>query len=52
MAKYLLPGEMLPEPPAAHPVTTIGRFELGQSAALFDNLPSPIEDKAPRHMEA
>ena len=39
MAKYLLPGETLPEPPAANPVTTIARFELGESAAIFDNLP-------------
>lgn len=52
MAKYLLPGETLPEPPAANPVTTIARFELGQSAALFENLPAPIADKAPRNMEA
>ena len=52
MAKYLLPGETLPEPPAANPVTAIARFELGQSAAIFDNLPAPIEDKAPRNMEA
>ena len=52
MAKYLLPGETLPEPPAANPVTAIARFELGESAAIFDNLPSPIEDKAPRNMEA
>jgi beta-galactosidase len=52
MAKYLLPGESLPEPPAANPTTTIARFELGESAAIFDNLPSPIADKAPRNMEA
>jgi beta-galactosidase len=52
MAKYLLPGETLPEPPAANPTTAIARFEVGESAAIFDNLPSPIEDKAPRNMEA
>lgn len=52
MAKHLLPGETLPEPPAANPVTAVARFELGQSAAIFDNLPTPIEDKAPRNMEA
>jgi len=52
MAKYLLPGETIPEPPAANPVTTIARFELGESAGIFDNLPSPIEDKSPRNMEA
>ncbi len=52
MAKYLLPGETIPERPAANPVTTIARFELGQSAAIFENLPAPIVDRAPRNMEA
>ena len=52
MAKYLLPGETIPEPPAANPVTTIARFDLGESAAIFDNLPSPLSDKTPRNMEA
>ena len=52
MAKYLLPGETIPEPPAANPVTIIARFDLGESAAIFDNLPSPLSDKAPRNMEA
>jgi beta-galactosidase len=52
MAKYLLPGETIPEPPAANPTTTIARFEVGESAGIFDNLPSPIQDKAPRNMEA
>jgi beta-galactosidase len=52
MAKYLLPGETLPEPPAANPTTAIARFGVGESAAIFDNLPAPIEDKAPRKMEA
>jgi beta-galactosidase len=52
MAKYLLPGETIPEPPAANPTTAIARFEVGESAAIFDNLPSPIQDKAPRNMEA
>jgi beta-galactosidase len=52
MAKYLLPGETIPKPPAANPVTAIARFEVGESAAIFDNLPAPIEDKAPRNMEA
>jgi len=52
MAKYLLPGETIPEPPAANPVMSIARFELQESAAIFDNLPVPIEDKTPRNMEA
>jgi beta-galactosidase len=52
MAKHLLPGETIPEPPAPNPTTAIAHFELTESAAIFDNLPSPFEDKAPRNMEA
>ncbi len=52
MAKYLLPGETIPEPPAANPVMTVARFDLAQSAALFDNLPAPIQDTRPRNLEA
>jgi beta-galactosidase len=52
MNRYLSPGETLPEPPAANPVAAVARFEAGESAAIFDNLPSPVEDKAPRNMEA
>jgi beta-galactosidase len=52
MAKYLLPGETIPEPPASNPVTAVARFEVGQSAGLFDNLPAPIQDIKPRNMEA
>ncbi|HNS22333.1 MAG TPA: beta-galactosidase [Sedimentisphaerales bacterium] len=52
MARHLLPGETIPEPPAANPVTAIVRFELTESAAVFDNLPTPVVDKAPRNMEA
>ncbi len=52
MARHLLPGETLPEPPAPNPVTAIARFEVGDSAAIFDNLPSPMEDPTPRNMEA
>lgn len=52
MAKHLLPGETIPEPPATNPTTEIACFEVVESAAIFDNLPSPIQDKAPRNMEA
>jgi len=52
MGKYLLPGETLPEPPAANPTTAVARFELGESAAIFSNLPAPILDTTPRNMEA
>ncbi len=51
-SKHLLPGEKLPEPPPSNPVIAIPKFELTQSAGLFDNLPQPISDKTPRNMEA
>jgi beta-galactosidase len=52
MSKYLAPGEKLPEPPQANPVMTVPSFELTESAGLFANLPKPVEDSAPRSMEA
>lgn len=52
MAKHLLPGETLPEPAAQNPVITIPRFSLGESAAVLDNLPAPVEDETPRSFEA
>lgn len=50
--KHLLPGETLPEPPAPKPVMSVPKFELSESAAIFDNLPAPIADKSPRNLEA
>lgn len=52
MSRHLLPGETLPEPPPANPVQSIPSFELTESAALFNNLPSPVDDATPRNMEA
>ncbi len=52
MAKHLAPGETLPEPPPANPVMSVPSFNLNESAALFENLPTPVEDSAPRCMEA
>ncbi|HEX8463120.1 MAG TPA: beta-galactosidase [Abditibacterium sp.] len=52
MSKYLLPGETLPPIPANNPTMTVAAFNLGEKALLTDNLPRPIEDSAPRHMEA
>lgn len=49
--KYLLPGETLPEPPAANPTIEIPHFMLTQCAPVFSNLPKPIEDQSPRTME-
>ncbi len=52
MAKFLKPGETLPAPPPANPVMTVASFTLTESAAILENLPVPIEDSAPRNMEA
>ncbi|HXD00876.1 MAG TPA: beta-galactosidase, partial [Verrucomicrobiae bacterium] len=51
-AKYLLPGEKLPDPPAPVPVITFAPVELKETAPLFDNLPVAIKDQTPRNMEA
>lgn len=51
-AKYLLPGEKLPDPPAPNPVVSFAPVKLNSVAPLFDNLPSPVSDEAPRNMEA
>jgi beta-galactosidase len=52
MSKYLQPGEKLPEPPPANAAVALPPFKLEQVAPLFENLPAPIEDAAPRNMEA
>jgi len=51
-AKYLLPGETIPEPPAKNPLITIAPVEVKEFAALFDNLPAPRADELPRNFEA
>ena len=51
-AKYLLPGERLPETPAANPVVTFAPVGLKETAPGFDNLPAGIKDEVPRNMEA
>ncbi len=51
-AKYLLPGETFPEPPAANPVMTFKPVLAQASASLFDNLPTPRREETPRNMEA
>ncbi len=50
-AKYLLPGETLPEPPAANPVITFPTVELKETASIFENLPAAVKDATPRSME-
>jgi len=49
--RYLLPGETLPEPPAANPVITFPATEAAEVAQIFDNLPTPVNDAKPRPME-
>jgi beta-galactosidase len=51
-AKYLLPGERLPEVPATNPVVTFASVGLKETAPVFDNLPAGIKDEVPRNMEA
>jgi beta-galactosidase len=51
-AKYLLPGETLPPPPAPGAVTSFAPVELSECAPVFANLPSARKDKTPRTMEA
>mgnify|MGYP001582316652 CR=1 FL=1 len=50
-AKYLLPGETIPEPPAKNPVISFGPVAASQVASVFDNLPAPITDEQPQAME-
>ncbi len=53
MSRYLLPGETIPDPPAANPVMEIPAFSLNQTAPVLDNLPSTaIEVQTPRNIEA
>jgi beta-galactosidase len=52
LAKYLLPGEQLPEPPVPNPVTQFAPVELIDVAPVFANLPAAIKDETPRNMEA
>ena len=51
-AKYLLPGEKLPEPPAPNPVISFAPVELKAVAPVFQNLPAAVKDETPRNMEA
>jgi len=51
-AKYLLPGEKLPDPPAKNPVAGFPPVNLTECAPVFDNLPSAVKDATPRNMEA
>lgn len=50
-SKYLLPGETMPEPPAANPVISLPATDAAEIAPMFDNLPQAIADEFPRTME-
>jgi beta-galactosidase len=50
-AKYLLPGEKIPELPAKNPVITIPATEATGCAPVFANLPAAVSDTTPRTME-
>ena len=51
LAKHLLPGETMPEPPAKNPLITIAPVEVKEVAPLFANLPAPRADDQPRNFE-
>jgi len=50
-AKYLLPGETIPEPPATNPVIAFAPVVVTECAPLFASLPRAIRDDQPRTME-
>ena len=50
-AKYLLPGETIPEPPAKNPVVTFDPVTFTQAADVLENLPVGVLDESPRPME-
>ncbi len=51
MARYLLPGETIPEPPVRNRVIAIPAVEATECASLIANLPAPVADSIPRPME-
>lgn len=51
MAKHLLPGETLPEPPPQNPAITIAPVSATDVARVFSNLPTPLTDESPRTFE-
>ncbi|HYG24644.1 MAG TPA: beta-galactosidase [Verrucomicrobiae bacterium] len=50
-ARYLLPGETIPEHPARNPVISIPELQVQEIAPMFANLPGSVKDASPRHME-
>ncbi len=50
-ARYLLPGETIPEPPARNPVITFPPVTFTMAADVLANLPEGSLDASPRPME-
>jgi beta-galactosidase len=50
-SQHLLPGEIIPEPPATNAVIAIAPVEARECAPVFANLPKGIADATPRTME-
>jgi beta-galactosidase len=51
-AKYLLPGETIPEPPAKYPVISIAPVAMKEFAPVFANLPDGIASEQALNLEA
>lgn len=51
LARYLQPGEKLPEPLPRNPVIKIAPQPAEKAAPVFSNLPTPVADEIPRTME-
>jgi beta-galactosidase len=51
MAKYLLPGEKLPEPPTPVPTMNVPPFALNERAPLFENLGPATKSERPQTFE-
>lgn len=50
-ARYLLPGETIPEPPARNPLQQIHQVEVTECAPLWENLPAGFNTNIPANME-
>jgi len=50
-ARYLNPGETIPEPPAKNPVISFDPVRAIAVSPYFFNLPTPINDEQPKTME-
>ncbi len=50
-ARYLLPGETIPEPPAKNATAELAPVSFTECALLRENLPAAITDSQPRTME-